>query len=79
MGNVMGRDFRFSELGVALCAVLRPAASTTLDTVSVKGSTHNVVPDAWEIAHATTANQHHRVLLQPMTLTGNVRRDFNPV
>jgi hypothetical protein len=59
-----------------LGTVLRAALQTVSYTGGIKSTTNNVIANTGEILHTTTANEHDRVLLQVVTLSGNVTVDL---
>src|SRR5206468_7063231 len=60
-------------------SVLRAALSSILHTDRVEGAANDVIADAGKILHATAADEHHRVLLEVMAHTRDVRDDFGGV
>src|SRR6185312_2615217 len=60
----------------ALRAVLRPALLALADAGAIEGATDRVIANAWQILHAATADEHHRVLLQVVTLATDVAGHF---
>lgn len=59
-----------------LGAVTAAGLLASVHTQCVASSTYNVVSHAWQVTNSSTTHQHNRVLLQVVTLTGNVDRDF---
>src|SRR5690554_4928055 len=55
-----------------LRAVLRTALLAVLDTLRIEGAANDVVANARQVLHATTADHDHRMLLQIMTLARDV-------
>jgi hypothetical protein len=75
------KNSRTQKLKLLLClrllgTVLRTALVAVGNTGSIKCTANNVVTYTGEILHTTTANEHDRVLLQVVTLTGDVRVDL---
>src|SRR6266542_3715083 len=62
-----------------LGAVLRPALATIVDARGVERTADDVITDARQILHTAATNEAHRVLLQVVTLAGDVAGDFHPV
>src|SRR5690606_3028146 len=62
-----------------LGAVLGPALAPILDALGVEDATQDVIAHARQVLHTTAANEHHRVLLQVVTLTGDVADDFKTI
>jgi hypothetical protein len=62
-----------------LGAVLRTALSALRDAHGVENTTNNVVANTGKVFHTTPADEHHRVLLEVVTLTGNIRGHLDPV
>src|SRR4029453_8417703 len=66
----------------ALLLLLRAVTATcllaVLHTLSVQRATNDLVPNTGQILHPPPADQHHRVLLQVVPNTGDVRGDLNP-
>src|SRR5688500_10438207 len=69
--------------GMSALLLLRaiPAASllAVADTLGVQRTTDDLVPDAGEVLHTATADQHDRVLLKVVTDTGDVGRHLDTV
>ena len=59
-----------------LSTILRATLSTACYTGGIQSTTHDVITYTGEVLHTTAANQHDAVLLQVVTLTGNVTVDF---
>src|SRR5215470_19267086 len=78
-----GSPFSFasarSTLLGPLGAVLGPALPTVGDAGGVERAANDVVADPGEILHAAAADEDDRVLLEVVTLAGNVRGDLHPV
>src|SRR5881394_316588 len=66
---------QFRRLG----AVLRTTLLPVLHALRVQRTAHDVIAHAWQVLHPAAANQHHRVLLQVVTLTADVADDFEAV
>src|SRR5699024_4694 len=60
-----------------LGSVLRPRLLAVFNTASIKSATNNVIANTREILHPAAADQHNAVLLQIMSFTRNVRRNFD--
>src|SRR3954447_9196891 len=60
-----------------LRSVLRPSLLPIFHAARIQGSTDDVVANARQVLDSPAAHQHHRVLLQVVTLTRNVRRNFH--
>src|SRR5215204_1416763 len=58
----------------SLRAVLRPPLSASIDTFRVEGTADDVIAHAGQVLHTTATDEHHRMLLQIVPLTGDVRR-----
>src|SRR5690606_15614508 len=76
-GAAARRDIAFYLLETllllrALGAVLRTALLAVVDAGAVERTAHGVVAHAGKILYATAADQHHRVLLQVVTLATDV-------
>src|SRR6266853_5490387 len=65
------RDMTIS-LPRTLRAVFRTALTAVLDTLCIKRAADDVVTHPRQILDPPTADQHHRVLLQVMTLAWDV-------
>src|SRR6266702_5472270 len=67
--------------GMSALLLLRavPAASllAVLHALGVQRTADDLVADAGQVLHPATADQHHRVLLQVVTLTRDVGRDLD--
>ena len=77
----LGDDFPFERtLG---SFPLRPVLGASLlpirDALRVEDAADDVIADAGQIAHATAADEHDRVLLKIVAFAGNVGRHFDPV
>jgi hypothetical protein len=59
-----------------LGTVLRAALCAVGDTGGIKSTANDVITYTGEILHTTTADEHDRVLLQVVTLSGNVTVDL---
>src|SRR5690606_3645037 len=57
-------------------AVLRAALLAILHRLGVENAAKHVVTHTRQIADTTTANEHDRVLLQVVTLAGDIGNDF---
>src|SRR6185312_7063513 len=62
-----------------LGAVFRPALATILDALGIEGAANDVVAHAGQVLDASAADQHHRVLLQIVTLARDVARHLEGV
>src|SRR6476660_4411906 len=62
-----------------LGSVLRPSLFPILYATSIQRATDDVVTNAGKVLDPPAAHQHHRVLLQVMPLTRNVRCHFHLV
>src|SRR5689334_17496727 len=60
----------------ALGAVLRARLTTVLHALRVEDTAKHVVAHTRKVAHTAAADQHHRVLLQVVAFTRDVRNDF---
>ena len=60
----------------ALCAVLGTGLLSLGDACGIERAADDVVTNAGEIAHAAAADQNGAVLVQVMTLAGNVHGTF---
>src|SRR5262249_34204781 len=58
-------------------AVLGTTALAVLHTLRVERAADDVVTHARQVLHTTTANEHHRVLLQRVTFARDVCGDFD--
>jgi hypothetical protein len=63
----------------AFGAVFATAALTALHAGSVESAAHDVITHARQVAHATAANQHHRVLLKVVPFARDVSSHFDAV
>src|SRR5690349_3961913 len=63
----------------ALGAVLGTALLAVVDAGAVERAAHRVITNTREVLDATAADEHHRVLLQVVAFTADVRRDFETV
>src|SRR3954462_12987309 len=63
----------------ALGAVLGPGLLAILDALQVKRTAHDVVTHTRQVLHAAAAHEHHRVLLQVVAFTADVRDDLETV
>src|SRR4029079_8284341 len=73
-----------SPLGAAsaralLGAVLRARLAAVGDTRGVEAAADHLVAEAREVLDAATANEDDRVLLQVVTLAGDIGADLHPV
>ena len=59
--------------------VFAATTPSALDSLRVLCSTNDVVPDTRQIPYSAASDQNHRVLLQIVSLAGDVGRDFNVV
>jgi hypothetical protein len=59
-----------------LGTVLRAALQAISYTGGIESTADDVITYTGEVLHTTTANEHDRVLLQVVTLTGNVTVDL---
>src|SRR5699024_2634086 len=50
---------------------------TALDSLGVEGAADDLVTHTREVLHTTAADEHDRVLLQVVALTGDVRGDLD--
>ena len=82
-GNRTAQSLRLSNLLRLLLLSLRTLSTvlgTTLGTAGntsgIQCTTYDVITYTGEVLHTTAANQHDAVLLQVVTLTGNVTVDF---
>src|SRR6266850_5156495 len=57
-----------------LGAVFRTALTTILDALGIEGAADDVITHSRKVFDPASANQHHRMLLQVVTLAGNVAR-----
>ncbi len=48
----------------------------TLNPQRVEGSTHDLIPNSWQVTHATTPHEDDRVLLEAMPLARDIDGDF---
>src|SRR5687767_7272451 len=62
-----------------LRAVLGTALLAVLDALGVEHAAQDVVAHARQILHAATADHHHRVLLEVMSLARDVTNHFEAV
>ncbi|CDZ88907.1 conserved hypothetical protein [Rhodococcus ruber] len=60
-----------------LRAVAAARLLAVLDTLGVERTADDLVADTGEVLHTTTAHEHHRVLLQVVTLTRDVGGDLD--
>src|SRR3954470_5415988 len=67
---------KLSGLLRALGAVLRAGLLAILDALQVKRTAHDVVTHTRQVLHAAAAHEHHRVLLQVVAFTADVRDDL---
>src|SRR5213076_1579456 len=62
-----------------LDAVLRAGLLAVGDAGGVERAANDLVADARQVLHAATAHQHDRVLLEVVSLAGDVGGDLHPV
>src|SRR6267142_2653724 len=62
-----------------LGAVFRTALAAVLDALGIEGAADDVITHSREVFDPATADQYHRMLLQVVTLTGDVARNLVPV
>src|SRR4051812_28754441 len=62
---------------LGLGAVAAAGLLAVLDAGGVEGAADDLVAHAREVSHAAAADQHDRVLLQVVPLTGDVGRDLH--
>ena len=68
---------QFLLLGLGtLGTVLRTALGAVCNTGGIERTANDVIANTGEVLHTTAANQHDAVLLQAVTLTGNVTVDL---
>src|SRR6516164_4512578 len=63
----------------SLRSVLRASLHTIGDAHGIQRSANHVIAHTRQILHAASADQHNRVLLQVVTDSGDIRRDFNAI
>src|SRR5919108_1674297 len=63
----------------SLDAVLGARLLAVRHAGGVERPAHDLVAHAGKVLHPAAADQHHRVLLEVVALTRNVRRDLHPV
>src|ERR1700761_485551 len=76
----MGASARAPCAALALLllgAVTAASLLAVLDTLGVQRAANDLVTHTRQVLHTTTTHQHHRVLLQVVTLTGDVCGDLN--
>src|SRR5437867_3833064 len=59
-----------------LGTVFRTALTTILDALSIEGAADDVITHSREVLDPATADQYHRMLLQVVTLAGDVARNL---
>src|SRR5690606_32306745 len=74
-----GATSRFSSSLRALGAVLRAALATTGDTLGIERATNDVIAHTRQVLDTTAADQHHGVLLEVVTLAGDIADDLKAV
>mmetsp|Transcript_11404 Transcript_11404/g.23113 ORF Transcript_11404/g.23113 Transcript_11404/m.23113 type:complete len:126 (-) Transcript_11404:2617-2994(-) len=57
------------------CTILGPSTLAVLDTMQIQDTSYKMVSDTREILDSSTTDEHDRVLLNIMSLTGNVTDD----
>src|SRR5438552_17380616 len=57
-----------------LSAVFRAALTAILDPLSIEGAANDMITNARKVFDPATADQYHRMLLQVVTLAGDVAR-----
>ena len=62
-----------------LCTVLGAGLHTAIDTLSIQGTTDDVVTDTGKVLNTAAADQNHGVLLQVVTNTGDISGNFHTV
>src|SRR4051794_32648541 len=72
----LGNTYRLLGGLRTLDAVLGTTAATFLNAGGVERSANDMVANARKILHATTTNEHDRVLLKIVTFIRNVRNHF---
>src|SRR5699024_8142699 len=60
-----------------LRAVAGARLLAALDGLGVQGASHDLVADTGQVLHTAAADEHDRVLLQVVTLTGDVGGDLD--
>src|ERR1700712_3094161 len=67
--------------GMSALLLLRAVTAASLlaaaDTLGVERATNDLVPNAGQVLHTTTAHQHDGVLLQVVSDARDVRRDLD--
>src|SRR5690606_30354253 len=74
-----GRDPYEASNSTLLRAVAGTSLLTVLDCLGVQGATDDLVTHTGEVLDTTAADEHQRVLLQVVALTGNVSGDLGAV
>jgi len=69
--------FTWHGLLLLLDAVAGTCLLTVLDTLGIQSATDDLVANTREVLHTTTADEHHGVLLEVVTLTRDVCGDLN--
>src|SRR4051812_14229163 len=59
--------------------VFRPRLLAVVYTAGIQGTAYDVVTNAGQVFHPTSAHQHHGVFLKIMPFTGDVSRDLHTV
>ena len=62
-----------------LCSVLGAALFTVCNTLSIKGTTNNMVTYTGQVTNTSTTDKNDRVLLKVVSDTGNVRCSLHSV
>src|SRR5699024_6489588 len=67
--------------GASALLLLRAIAATRLltvaDTLRIERAANDLVTNARQVLHSSTADKHHRVFLQVVTLAGDIGRDLD--
>lgn len=67
------------RLHPAWSPVFATTSPSAFDSLRVLSSTNDVIPNTGQVPHSAASDQNHRVLLQIVSLAGDVGRDFDVV
>ena len=75
----LGSSFLSHVLFGPFRAVLGSALLSVLHSLRIESSTNNVVPNAGQVFHSSSPDEHNRMLLQVMAFSRNVGGHFKTV
>lgn len=62
-----------------LCSVETAALLTAVHTLRIQNTANDVVTHTWKVLYTATADENHGVLLQVVTFSWNICRNFHTV